>query len=258
MIWQRCNLNFGIPLPHLISWVTFPENGKMSRRKNRFIPFKDQENVCFVSRKDLLAPPNGVDSNLLAPQGVSIRIYWHLQECRKELIGIPKGVSIRTYWHPQGVSIRTYWHPQGVSIRIYWHPQGVLIRTYEHPQKRVQNLAQEDVCSLFAASIQKKRHLYAEVAFYAQNASPRVGKVKLVAFFTFQHCASSNVSLNSLPEKRHNHIGCFFYFYPLCVFKCLFKQPACEDAKSHCLHLFDFSPLCIIKCFLKLPAREDT
>ena len=29
------------------------------------------------------------------------------------------------------------------------------------------------------------------------------------------------------------------------------------DAKSLWLHLFDFSPLCVFKCLLKLSARED-
>ena len=76
-----------------------------------------------------------------------------------------------------------------------------------------------------------------------------------------------------------------FGFSPLCVFKCLLKSLASEDAKlhwlhlfhfsplrvfkwllnalgsehaySHWLHLFDFSPLWVFKCVLKWSARED-
>ena len=50
----------------------------------------------------------------------------------------------------------------------------------------------------------------------------------------------------------------FFYFSPLCVFKCLLKLPAWEDEKSHWLHLFDFSPLCVFKCVLKWPFWKKT
>ena len=67
--------------------------------------------------------------------------------------------------------------------------------------------------------------------------------------------AFSNDSANYLLEMVHNYTGFhLFGFSPLCVFKCLLKFPACEDAKSHWLHLFDFSPLCFFKCLLKLPA----
>ena len=52
-------------------------------------------------------------------------------------------------------------------------------------------------------------------------------------------------------NKMQNHTG------PLCVFKCLLKLPAIEDAYAHWLHLFDFSPLCVFKCFLKVPASAD-
>ena len=38
---------------------------------------------------------------------------------------------------------------------------------------------------------------------------------------------------------------------------CLFKTTAWEDAKPHWLHLLDFSPLCIFKCLFKFPATED-
>ena len=46
-----------------------------------------------------------------------------------------------------------------------------------------------------------------------------------------------------------------FIFSPLCVIKCNLRLRACEDAKSHWLHLFDFSPLCVFKCLLKLRER---
>ena len=48
-----------------------------------------------------------------------------------------------------------------------------------------------------------------------------------------------------------------FDFFPLCVFECVLKLPAQEDAKSHWLHLFDFSLLCLFKCFLKALAQQD-
>ena len=38
---------------------------------------------------------------------------------------------------------------------------------------------------------------------------------------------------------------------------CVLKLSAREDAKSHCLHLFCLSPLCVFKCVLKWPAWED-
>ena len=46
-----------------------------------------------------------------------------------------------------------------------------------------------------------------------------------------------------LPERRHGHIDCIFYFSPLCVFKCLLKLSAFEDAKSQCNIGCIFSPL---------------
>ena len=47
-------------------------------------------------------------------------------------------------------------------------------------------------------------------------------------------------------------------FSPLCVFTCVIRSPAWQDAKSHWLHLFDLSQLCIFKCLLQSPACEDT
>ena len=38
---------------------------------------------------------------------------------------------------------------------------------------------------------------------------------------------------------------------------CVLKLSAREDAKSHCLHLFCLSPLCVFKCVLKWHAWED-
>ena len=71
---------------------------------------------------------------------------------------------------------------------------------------------------------------------------------------------------NFLPE-RHYVISCLrgcavtlvaftWLFYAVCIW-CVLKLPCGEDAKSHRLHLFDFSPLCVFKCVLKLPAWED-
>ena len=33
-----------------------------------------------------------------------------------------------------------------------------------------------------------------------------------------------------LPERRHSYIDCIFYFSPQCIFKCIFKPPAWEEA----------------------------
>ena len=58
-------------------------------------------------------------------------------------------------------------------------------------------------------------------------------------------------------EEANPHWLHLCNFPPMCVFKCLLKLSAREDVKSHRLHLFDFSPLCVFKCVLKLPAWED-
>ena len=77
----------------------------------------------------------------------------------------------------------------------------------------------------------------------------------IVTFYWFiylilPHCAFSNISSKGLPERMH------MLLFSLCVFKCLIKLPALEDAKSHWLRLFDCSLLCIFKCCLKSPAWE--
>ena len=51
-----------------------------------------------------------------------------------------------------------------------------------------------------------------------QNASPSRGKVILFAFFTFQHCAFSNVSSNCLPVRMHSHTGYICLAFLHCVF----------------------------------------
>ena len=108
-------------------------------------------------------------------------------------------------------------------------------------------------------------------------------------YFSFPRHVFLNVLLNSQPERFHNLTGCIYFLpflhrvfssvsskclpakmrgckvtllafvqlSPLCVFKCILKVSAWEEAKSHCLHLFGFSPLCIFKCDLKWPAHED-
>ena len=47
-----------------------------------------------------------------------------------------------------------------------------------------------------------------------------------------------------------------FDFSKLCVFRCILKWPASEDAKSHWLRLLGLCPLCIFICVLNLSARE--
>ena len=54
--------------------------------------------------------------------------------------------------------------------------------------------------------------------------------VRLVEFL-WLHCVFSNVSSNGRLERMHSHIGCiFFYFSPLCIFKCILRPLASADA----------------------------
>ena len=67
----------------------------------------------------------------------------------------------------------------------------------------------------------------------------------------FQMCPQSVWSRGCKVTLVH-----LFGFSPLCVFKCVLKLPAWEDAKSHWLHLNDFSLVCVFKCVLKALASE--
>ena len=58
----------------------------------------------------------------------------------------------------------------------------------------------------------------------------------------------------NINTKSWSHWLHLFHFSPLCVFRCVLKLLAWEDAKSHRLHLFGFSLLCVLKCVLKLLA----
>ena len=78
--------------------------------------------------------------------------------------------------------------------------------------------------------------------------------VTLVAFVWFFSRIFKCFLKSPACEDTKSHWLHLFNFSPLCVFKCLLKSPDCKDAKSHRLHLFDFSPLCIFKWVLKLPA----
>jgi len=103
-----------------------------------------------------------------------------------------------------------------------------------------------------------------------QIACPNMQSHVSSIFFTFLHCAFSNVSSNSLDLNRKSHIGCiclnfstvrfqmwpqiacqnickvtsvaFFTFLQcwLCVFKCFLKKLGSKQEKSHWLHLFEF------------------
>ena len=78
----------------------------------------------------------------------------------------------------------------------------------------------------------------------------------LVAFVCI--CVLSIVSSNGQTEMMQSRVGYTCWTFPLlCVFKCVLKLLASDDAYSHWLHLFDFSPLCVFKCLLKLPASDD-
>ena len=56
--------------------------------------------------------------------------------------------------------------------------------------------------------------------------------------------------LSHLPSLRACSWCICCEFSPFCVFKCLLKVLAWEDAQSHWLHFFNFSPLCVFKCLL--------
>ena len=81
---------------------------------------------------------------------------------------------------------------------------------------------------------------------------------------TFLHCVFSNVFSNRLHEKWHSHIGCIFLLYstvsfqmwPQCTWIRAGKIQAPEEAKSHWLHFY-FSLLCVFKCVFKWPAWEE-
>ena len=65
--------------------------------------------------------------------------------------------------------------------------------------------------------------------------------------YSFIKCISKAlVQLWTMEAK--SHLFCLFDFSSPCVFKCVLKLPAREDAYPHWLHLFGFSPLCFFKC----------
>ena len=76
---------------------------------------------------------------------------------------------------------------------------------------------------------------------------------------TFLHCVSSNGFSNCLPEKRHSHIGCICLTFVPYVFSKVSSKRLDDKMQSHThwLHLFDFSPLCVFKCVLKSAAWEE-
>ena len=84
---------------------------------------------------------------------------------------------------------------------------------------------------------------------------PEKGHCPISCFYLFMFLTALKHCAILKPVQFHwSHL---FDFSPLCVFKCLFKAFAQEDAKSHWLHLLNFSPLCIFKCLLKSLAWED-
>ena len=57
--------------------------------------------------------------------------------------------------------------------------------------------------------------------------------ISLVAFFTFLHCAFSNVSSNRMPEKRHSRIGCICLTFPHCSLSNVSLYCPCVRMQSH-------------------------
>ena len=91
-----------------------------------------------------------------------------------------------------------------------------------------------------------------------QIAFPRISKVTFIALFYFSPlCVFKCLLKFSAREEAKSHWLHLFGFSPLCVFKWVLKWLACENATLHWLHLFGFSPLCVFKWVLKLLALED-
>ena len=70
-------------------------------------------------------------------------------------------------------------------------------------------------------------------------------------WLAFLHCVFSNGPSKRQKKKIYNHTDC------ICVTLWIFKLLASEDLKFHWLHSFNFSPLCVFKCVLKWLALED-
>ena len=81
----------------------------------------------------------------------------------------------------------------------------------------------------------------------------------IVTLVAFVRLFSTVLFQMACSRRGLGDIGCIcsFDFSRLCVFKCVLKLLAWDDAKSHWLHLFDFSPLCVFRCALKLPREEE-
>ena len=92
-----------------------------------------------------------------------------------------------------------------------------------------------------------------------QMVCPKRGKVTLVAFVwllatvCFQMCPQT-----VFMGRCKVALVAFVWLFPTVCFQ-INPETVCprEEAKSHWLHLFDFSPLCVFKCVLKLLAWED-
>ena len=84
--------------------------------------------------------------------------------------------------------------------------------------------------------LHKKRHsliagicltfLHSAFQMCPQTTCLRGGIVTLIAFFTFLHCAFSNVSSNCLPLRMQSHIGCICFVFSTVHFQ-MYLQTTC-------------------------------
>ena len=101
------------------------------------------------------------------------------------------------------------------------------------------NFVATDVYALFKKSIKK----FCNMMFKTKGGA---GGQRL-----FEQCSKKlRIWRRRAPLSRLHLLD----FSPMCVFKCLLKSPAQEDAKSHWLHLSDFSLL--FKCVLNVLGSE--
>ena len=86
---------------------------------------------------------------------------------------------------------------------------------------------------------------------------PDVWKSHCCTCLTFLHCAFSSGSLDCLHQKSIATLAAFVLLFSTVGFQ-MFPQIACmRGCIVTWLHLFAFSPLCVFKCILKLFAREE-
>ena len=76
-----------------------------------------------------------------------------------------------------------------------------------------------------------------------------------LAYYNRHTAPEQELNISKKMIRKYSHWLHLFDLSPLCVFKCLLKLYAFEDAMSHWLHLFSFSPMCLFS-FTWLASRS--